>query len=419
LPCGKPNSAIQPDIEKVVTGRLPTFSVVALLALVVVCMGCGGSGAEQGSSGEPSEPEGAGGQTELTESGTPPAEDTGNPELESTTPNAGPVEVETSVVATGLEAPWDLVFTPDGEALVTERDSGRLLSVDASGDVEELQSLPAGGVGEGGLLGLALSPDYERDGLMYAYYSTGTDNRVVRFREGEEPEPVLTGIPVNSFHNGGRLAFGPDGNLYVGTGDAGDRPSSQNTNSLAGKILRLTPEGEVPEDNPFSGNLLYSYGHRNVQGLAWDANGQLYASEFGQDTYDEVNRIVPGGNYGWPEVEGEGGEGSGYVDPVATFFPTSEASPSGVEILKGSAIPQWEGDFFMAALRGQRLYRLDLDESGAVVGQEELLQGEAGRLRHVVQAPDGSLWILTSNRDGRGNPVPDDDRIIRLGPAGN
>ena len=420
MPRLNPNSAFQPDTEpKVVTGRLPTFSVAALLAVVVLCTGCGGSGAEQGSSGESSEPEGAGGQTELTESGTPAAEDAGNPDLESTTANAGPVEVETSVVAMGLEAPWDLVFAPGGEALVTERDSGRLLSVDASGGVEELQTLPAGGVGEGGLLGLALSPDYERDGLIFAYYSTDTDNRVVRFREGETPEPVLTGIPVNSFHNGGRIAFGPDGNLYVGTGDAGDRPSSQDAGSLAGKILRLTPEGEVPDDNPFPGNPLYSYGHRNVQGLAWDTNGQLYVSEFGQDTYDEVNRIVPGGNYGWPEVEGEGGEGSGYVDPVATFFPTSEASPSGVEILKGGAIPQWEGDFFMAALRGQRLYRLDLDESGAVVGQEELLQGEAGRLRHVVQAPDGSLWVLTSNRDGRGNPVPDDDRIIRLGAAGS
>ena len=414
------NSAVHPDTEsKVVNGRLLTYLVVTLLVVLVLSTGCGGSGVEQGSSGESSEPEGEGGQTELTEGGTPPAEDTGNPDLESTTANAGPVEVETSVVATGLEAPWDLVFTPGGEALVTERDSGRLLSVDASGYVEELQTLPAGGVGEGGLLGLALSPDYERDGLIYAYYSTDTDNRVVRFREGEEPEPILTGIPVNSYHNGGRIAFGPDGNLYVGTGDAGDRPSSQDTNSLAGKILRLTPKGEVPGDNPFPGNPLYSYGHRNVQGLAWDTNGQLYASEFGQDTFDEVNRIVPGGNYGWPEVEGEGGEGSGYVDPVATFFPTSEASPSGVDILKGGAIPQWEGDFFMAALRGQRLYRLDLDESGAVVGQEELLQGEAGRLRHVVQAPDGSLWVLTSNRDGRGNPVPDDDRIIRLGAAGS
>ena len=420
MPRLNPNSAVQPDTEsKVVTGRFPTYLVVTLLAVVVLSTGCGGSGTEQGSSGEASEPEGAGEQTELTESGTPPAEDTGNPDLESTTADVGPVEVDTSVVATGFEAPWDLVFTPGGEALVTERDSGRLLLVDASGNVEELQTLPAGGVGEGGLLGLALSPDYERDGLIYAYYSTDTDNRVVRFREGETPEPVLTGIPVNSFHNGGRIAFGPDGNLYVGTGDAGDRPSSQDAGSLAGKILRLTPEGEVPEDNPFPDNPLYSYGHRNVQGLAWDTNGQLYASEFGQDTYDEVNRIVPGGNYGWPEVEGEGGEGSGYVDPVATFFPTSEASPSGVEILKGGAIPQWEGDFFMAALRGQRLYRLDLDESGAVVGQEELLQGEAGRLRHVVQAPDGSLWVLTSNRDGRGNPVPDDDRIIRLGAAGS
>jgi glucose/arabinose dehydrogenase len=421
LPRLDSNSVVRPKLQsKVLTGRLPFFSVAVLLAVVLLLSaGCGGSGVEQGSSDEPSEPAGEGGQTELTESGVPPAEDTGNPDPESTTANAGPVQVETSVVATGLEAPWDLVFTPEGEALVTERDSGRLLSVGASGNVEELQTLPAGGVGEGGLLGLALSPDYERDGLIYAYYSTDTDNRVVRFREGEEPEPVLTGIPVNSFHNGGRIAFGPDGNLYVGTGDAGDRPSSQDTDSLAGKILRLTPEGGVPGDNPFPNNPLYSYGHRNVQGLAWDANGQLYASEFGQDTYDEVNRIVPGGNYGWPEVEGEGGEGSGYVDPVATFFPTSEASPSGVEILEGGAIPQWEGDFFMAALRGQRLYRLDLDESGAVVGQEELLQGEAGRLRHVVQAPDGSLWVLTSNRDGRGNPVPNDDRIIRLGPAGS
>jgi glucose/arabinose dehydrogenase len=421
LPRLDSNSVVRPKLQsKVLTGRLPFFSVAVLLAVVLLLSaGCGGSGVEQGSSDEPSEPAGEGGQTELTESGVPPAEDTGNPDPESTTANAGPVQVETSVVATGLEAPWDLVFTPEGEALVTERDSGRLLSVGASGNVEELQTLPAGGVGEGGLLGLALSPDYERDGLIYAYYSTDTDNRVVRFREGEEPEPVLTGIPVNSFHNGGRIAFGPDGNLYVGTGDAGDRPSSQDTDSLAGKILRLTPEGGVPGDNPFPNNPLYSYGHRNVQGLAWDENGQLYASEFGQDTYDEVNRIVPGGNYGWPEVEGEGGEGSGYVDPVATFFPTSEASPSGVEILEGGAIPQWEGDFFMAALRGQRLYRIDLDESGAVVGQEELLQGEAGRLRHVVQAPDGSLWVLTSNRDGRGNPVPNDDRIIRLGPAGS
>ena len=395
--------------------RFLARSLVALAAVLVLSAGCGGGGGQ--SSNEPTEPEGQGGQTELAESETPPAEDTGLPDPEAASAKAGPVEVRTTVVASGLEAPWDLVFTPSGEALLTERDSSRLLSVDSSGNVEEVQTLPASGVGEGGLLGLALSPDYERDGLIYAYYSTGTDNRVVRFREGEDPEPILTGIPVASFHNGGRIAFGPDGNLYVGTGDAGDRPSSQDTNSLAGKILRLTPGGDVPSDNPFPNNPVYSYGHRNVQGLAWDAGGQLYASEFGPDTYDEVNRIEPGGNYGWPEVEGEGGASRGYIDPIATFFPTSEASPSGAEILKNGAIPQWEGSFFMAALRGQRLYRLALDPNGTVTEQEELLRGEAGRLRHVVQAPDGSLWVLTSNRDGRGTPIADDDRILRLAPA--
>jgi glucose/arabinose dehydrogenase len=403
--------------SKAVTGRLPAFSVAVLLAVVVLSVGCGGDSAEQGSSEEPGDPGGSGEatQTELTQSGTPPAEDTGTPDLESTTADAGPVQVATSVVATGLEAPWGLVFTPNGEALVTERDSSRLLSVDSSGNVEEIQRLPENGTGEGGLLGLALSPNYESDGYVYVYYTTDEDNRVARMREGEDPEPVLTGIPVLTYHNGGRIAFGPDGYLYVGTGDAGDTSTSQNLNSLGGKILRVTPTGDVPSDNPFSGSPIYSYGHRNVQGLAWDGSGRLYASEFGQNRYDEANIIEPGGNYGWPEVEGEGGNPN-YIDPISTWA-TDEASPSGVEILKGGAIPQWEGDFFMAALRGQRLYRLDLDDSGAVVGQEELLQGEAGRLRHVAQAPDGSLWILTSNRDGRGNPIPDDDRILRLGPA--
>lgn len=324
--------------------------------------------------------------------------------------------VETSVVATGLEAPWGLAFLPGGDALVTERDSGRLLRVDASGDVEEVQTLPAGGVGEGGLLGVAVSPDYESDGLVYAYYSTVEDNRVVRFRLGEQPEPVLTGIPVSSIHNGGRIAFGPDGMLYVGTGDAGDAANSQDRDSLGGKILRLTPDGDVPEDNPFPDNPTYSYGHRNVQGLAWDAGGQLYASEFGQNRYDEVNRIEPGGNYGWPEVEGEGGEPE-YVDPISTFT-TDEASPSGVTILVDGAIPRWEGDLFMAALRGERLWRLELGADGEVTGREQLLRGEYGRLRHVAQAPDGSLWVLTSNRDGRGSPSGDDDRILRLAVSG-
>ena len=390
-------------------------SLVALAAVLVVSVGCGGG--ESQSSNEPSEAEDTASQTELAESETPAPEDTQAPQPGGSA-EAGPVEVETTVVAAGLEAPWDLVFTPDGEALVSERDSSRLLSIDSSGNVEELQRLPENGTGEGGLLGIALSPNYESDGYIYAYYTTDTDNRVTRFQLGEDPEPILTGIPVLTYHNGGRIAFGPDGNLYVGTGDAGDTSNSQDLNSLGGKILRVTPDGDVPADNPFSNSPIYSYGHRNVQGLAWDEGGQLYATEFGQNRYDEVNRIQPGGNYGWPAVEGEGGffASGEYIDPIATWA-TSEASPSGAAILKNGAIPQWEGSFFMAALRGQRLYRLALDPSGTVTEQEELLSGQAGRLRHVVQAPDGSLWVLTSNRDGRGTPIATDDRILRLAPA--
>ena len=179
--------------------------------------------------------------------------------------------------------------------------------------------------------------------------------------------------------------------------------------------MRITPEGGIPEDNPSPGNPLYSYGHRNVEGLTWDEEGRLYASEFGLNRYDEVNLIEPGENYGWPHVEGEGGEPR-YVDPITTWR-TSEASPSGAEILKSGAIPQWEGDLFVAALRGERLWRLELGPEGQVTGREQLLRDQVGRIRHVVQAPDGSLWVTTSNRDGRGTPAPQDDRIIRLGPA--
>lgn len=396
---------------------LRTAAVTAILALLLTA--CGGQQSEpqmvpqeEGARGEESV---EGTQTTLARTETPPPEDTGTPEPEAESAQAGPVEVQTSVVATDLEAPWGLAFLPGGEALVTERDSSRLLLLDPSGTIEEVGTLPADGSGEGGLLGVAVSPTYEKDGLVYAYYTTAEDNRVVRFRLGEEPEPVLTGIPAAGIHNGGRIAFGPDGMLYVGTGEAGDMPSSQDVASLGGKILRVNPDGTVPADNPFPNSPVYSYGHRNVQGLAWDEGGQLYATEFGQDTYDEVNKIEPGGNYGWPEVEGVGGNPE-FIDPISTWA-TSEASPSGAAIVKDGAIPQWEGDFFMAGLRGQRLWRLDLDEAGNVAGREELLSGEAGRLRLVTQAPDGSLWVLTNNRDGRGTPGPEDDRILRLAPA--
>jgi glucose/arabinose dehydrogenase len=375
------------------------------------CAACGPD--PGGSSPDPSTPEGETRQTARAEEetrGQAPEDARRDPENA-----AGPVEVEGSVIATDLEVPWGFAFLPNGDALFTERDSGRLLRMDASGNIREVQTLPTRGYGEGGSLGLAISPHYERDGYVYAYYTTDQDNRVVRFKLGEAPEPILTGIPFNTYHDGGRIAFGPDGMLYVCTGDAGNPSNSQDRNSLGGKILRITPDGDVPQDNPFPNNPLYSYGHRNVEGLAWDEEGRLYASEFGLNRYDEVNLIEPGGNYGWPYVEGEGGEPR-YIDPITTWR-TSEASPSGAEILKNGAIPQWEGDLFVAALRGERLWRLELGPEGQVTGREQLLRDQVGRIRNVVQAPDGSLWITTSNRDGRGTPAPQDDRIIRLGPA--
>jgi glucose/arabinose dehydrogenase len=318
------------------------------------------------------------------------------------------------VLVTGLQIPWGLAFLPDGRALVGERASGRLLAITANGKVEEIQRLPSRSIGEGGLLGIAVSPNYATDGWVYAYYSTQSDNRIVRFHLKQAPQLLLTGIPVSTNHNGGRLAFGPDGMLYAGTGDATVRGNAQDRGSLSGKILRLMPDGGIPNDNPFPNSYVYSYGHRNVQGLTWDASGQLFASEFGQNTYDEVNKIEAGGNYGWPIVEGKGND-SRFINPITTFT-TAEASPSGATFLNHGAIPQWEGTLFVAALRGTRLWHLTLNTDGTLQKREALLQGQFGRLRHVAQAPDGSLWILTSNRDGRGNPVASDDRIIRLGP---
>jgi glucose/arabinose dehydrogenase len=175
------------------------------------------------------------------------------------------------------------------------------------------------------------------------------------------------------------------------------------------------PDGRVPADNPFPNNPVYSYGHRNVQGLAWDARGQLYATEFGQNSFDEVNRIVAGGNYGWPEVEGDS-EDPRFIRPVTTFR-VAEASPSGAVFLRDGAMPQWEGNLFIAGLRGERLWRLVMDADGSVRQREALLQGEYGRLRHVAQAPDGSLWVLTSNLHGRGSPGSDDVRILHIGPV--
>jgi glucose/arabinose dehydrogenase len=314
------------------------------------------------------------------------------------------------VVASGLEVPWGVAFLPGGDALVSGRTTARIVRVPAGGGAaREVMRVPGVDTeaGEGGLLGLAVSPQYDRDRLVYAYFTSAQDNRVVRFRLGAAPQPVLTGLDRSAVHDGGRIAFGPDGMLYVGTGDAGNGDVAQDPESLNGKILRLRPDGRVPADNPFRGSPVWSVGHRNVQGLAWDADGRLWETELGQDAVDEVNLIRPGRNYGWPRVEGEGDTAGGrYTNPLVTW-PTSDASPSGAAVLGGA--------LYVGALRGERLWRVPLD--GARAGEPEpLLDGDYGRLRTVVRAPGGALWITTSNRDGRGSPADADDRIIRLQP---
>ncbi|WP_346535889.1 PQQ-dependent sugar dehydrogenase [Micromonospora sp. DPT] len=314
------------------------------------------------------------------------------------------------VVADGLEAPWGLDFLPDGSALVAQRNLGTVVRVRPGApprQVARIAGVVAGG--EAGLLGLAVSPTFRRDRLVYVCYTTASDIRIARFRlhAPQSLRVILSGITRAAAHDGGRIAFGPDGMLYAGIGDAVVPANAQNLASRNGKILRMRPDGGVPADNPFPGSLVYSYGHRNVQGLAWDRRGRLFATEFGQSTWDEVNRIVPGGNYGWPVVEGRSGDPR-FRDPVVVWSP-AEASPSGATLAAGT--------LFVAALRGARLWAVPVDAAGRVGTPTAVLQGTYGRLRTVEVAPDGALWVTTSNRDGRGSPAADDDRVLRF-PAG-
>jgi glucose/arabinose dehydrogenase len=315
-------------------------------------------------------------------------------------------------VVTGLRSPWSILQLGGGRILVSERDSGRIVRVDR-GEPQPIGTVP--GVvhtGEGGLLGLAY-----RDGWLYAYTTTASDNRVIRMRlddptDGDlspgTPQVLLDGLDRAANHDGGRIAFGPDGMLYVTVGDASDTGNAQDLRSLNGKILRMTPDGDVPDDNPFPGSYVYSYGHRNPQGLAWDADGRLWASEFGQNTWDELNRIVPGQDYGWPVVEGVAHDPR-FVDPVVQW-PTDEASPSGLAFADGA--------FWMAGLGGQRLWRIAISAAGHP-SSRALFAGDAGygRLRDVAPAPGGGLLVLTDNTDGRGSPRDGDDRLLHVPPG--
>jgi glucose/arabinose dehydrogenase len=324
-----------------------------------------------------------------------------------------PPGARVEVVADRLDAPWAVAFTPEGAVWVTERDRGEIIRVEGDGTRTAVARLPVDAGGEGGLLGLVASPDYAGDGLLYAYYTGPGDNRVVRFRPGEPTlTPVVTGIAKASIHDGGRLAFGPDGMLYIGTGDASVAARAQDPDSLNGKILRVAPDGSVPAGNPFPGSPVWSLGHRNVQGLAWDGAGRLYATEFGPDRDDELNLIRPGANYGWPDVTGQAGR-AGFTDPLVVLQPP-QSSPSGLTFV--AAPGAWQGDLLWASLRGERMWRARLDGAGGVAGVEPLFERTFGRLRTVTSAPDGTLWALTNNTDGRGTPRPADDLLVRITP---
>ncbi|MES4892594.1 PQQ-dependent sugar dehydrogenase [Streptomyces sp. NPDC096012] len=383
--------------------RRRTVSAVLAATALLLSAGC--------SSGGAGFPDGAGstGPRGTAAGGAPSGRATG-----PAAPARGSVHVLRTLTE-GLKSPWGLAPLPDGGLLVASRDDGTITRIDGkTGGKTELGAVSGvSPAGEGGLLGLALSPDFASDRMVYAYFTSASDNRIVRMRydarkpAGEQlgaPDTVFKGIPKGVIHNGGRIGFGPDKMLYAGTGESGRRGLAQDKGSLGGKILRLTPEGEPAPGNPFPDSPVYSYGHRNVQGLAWDDRQRLFASEFGQDTWDELNAIEPGGDYGWPEAEGRSSDAR-FHNPIAQWH-TDDASPSGIAYV--------DGVIWMAALKGQRLWRIPLDGAKASAAPQAFLTGRYGRLRTVVPAGGHKIWLVTSNTDGRGTPKKGDDRVLEV-----
>jgi glucose/arabinose dehydrogenase len=333
-----------------------------------------------------------------------------NPESRSPTPSPTPSSARppgkprAREIASDLEAPWGLVPLKDGSFLISERDTRKIIRVRGSSTSEVRTIDEADPAGEGGLLGLAIT---ENERTVFAYYTAANDNRIVSMswngRDLGAPKVILDDIPKGFVHNGGRMVVGPDGYLYVGTGESGSGRLSQDRDSLGGKILKLRTDGRPAPGNPFD-NEVFSYGHRNVQGLAFDDDGRLWASEFGQQAWDELNLIREGANYGWPEVEGSA-RANGMTNPKVVWR-TRDASPSG--------LAYWQGDLWMAGLRGERLWQIPLDGTDTDDPIAHF-RGDYGRLRTVDVAIDGnSLLLSNSNTDGRGDPSGDDDRLFRI-----
>lgn len=375
----------------------PTLFV--LTAVVLALPGCGGGDervapppADTGAQAPPATDE-----RPAAGRGDEPLRTDGEPRLET--------------VAEGLEAPWEIAFLPDRRALITERPgSVRLLEADGTLRERPVAEIAVSAVGEAGLLGLAVDPRFADNRLVYVYRTTDSGNEVVRYRlEGRRltgETVILDGIEAGAIHDGGRIHFGPDGALWASTGEAGNTELAQDPESLNGKILRLTGfRGDRAEVEIVSG------GHRNVQGFDWDERDRLFATEFGPDTDDEVNLIQQGRNYGWPDVTGtDGGEG---FEPALVEY-EDVIAPSGATFVSmpGS---EWTGSFMFGALVGEQIRRVAFDGTIPTV-DEALFEGELGRVRTVVEGPDGALYALTNNTDGRGDPRAGDDRVVRIIP---
>ncbi len=340
-----------------------------------------------------------------------------------------PAAVSAETFVSGLDTPWAIDFAPDGRIFLTER-PGRIRVVER-GQLrpEPWMTLDVAAVSEAGLMGLAIDPQFSQNRFLYVAYTYRTtfrkiQNRLARLREDPQtgkgtPDKVLIdNVSGAGNHDGGRVKFGPDGKLYWTMGDAQETSHSQKLSSLNGKILRLNPDGSIPADNPFANSHVYSYGHRNPQGLAWQPKtGRLYSTEHGPSGFqgccrDEVNYIEPGKNYGWPEIRGDETR-NGMISPVIHAGTSETWAPGGATFVSRGP---WAGSLLFTGLRGQTLYRVQLDPTDPrkAIHLERLFYRRFGRLRDVVEGPDGSLYLLTSNHDGRGNPAADDDKVIRL-----